>query len=199
MSFSIRSYEGAAIAPHVEILADLRIEVFREFPYLYEGNRGYETKYLRAYVECAEARVVLAFDGDVCVGASTVMPLRFAEEAVRVPFVRAGLEIDRIDYFGESIVRKSYRGRGLGVRFFEEREAHARDKGLEVCVFCAVDRALDDPRRPADYVGNEGFWTKRGYRRVPELRSRFSWPDVGEGRPSEKTMTFWRKSLGGTP
>lgn len=197
MSLTIRIADGAAIEPHVEHLARLRIEVFAEYPYLYAGNRRYEEKYLRSYVECAEARVILAFDADECVGASTVMPLRFAEEAVRAPFVGAGYRLESIDYFGESVVRRSYRGRGLGVRFFEEREKHALEHGLELCVFCAVDRDAADPRRPSDYRGNDAFWSKRGYRRASELRSAFSWPDLGEERSTEKSMTYYVKTLGG--
>ena len=34
--------QGRAIAPHIGDLARLRTEVFRAFPYLYEGSPGYE-------------------------------------------------------------------------------------------------------------------------------------------------------------
>ena len=37
-----KRYTGAQIASVFEPLADLRIVVFRDFPYLYEGTRDYE-------------------------------------------------------------------------------------------------------------------------------------------------------------
>ncbi len=39
---------GADIARHIDAIADLRIAVFRDWPYLYEGSREYEARYLAA-------------------------------------------------------------------------------------------------------------------------------------------------------
>ena len=41
---------GAEIEPHLEALGGLRIVVFREFPYLYEGTLAAEREYLQVYV-----------------------------------------------------------------------------------------------------------------------------------------------------
>ena len=49
-TFAFQRVIGAAIAPHVPDLARLRIEVFREFPYLYDGAEDYERKYLQTYI-----------------------------------------------------------------------------------------------------------------------------------------------------
>lgn len=98
--------------------------------------------------------------------------------------------------FGESVLLPEYRGRGLGVRFFHEREDHARALGrFDLTCFCAVDRPLDHPRRPAGYQPLDRFWEKRGYRRQPALKASFSWQDLDEDRESPKSMTFWMKRL----
>ena len=44
-------YTGNSIKEIIPDLAKLRIEVFHEFPYLYEGNLAYEENYLSMYVE----------------------------------------------------------------------------------------------------------------------------------------------------
>ena len=99
-------------------------------------------------------------------------------------------------YFGESVLLPGYRGQGIGHRFFDEREAHARSLGRFGCTaFCAVDRAADDPRRPAGHRGNELFWTRRGYVREPGLTMRLAWQEIGEATPSEKPMTFWTRAV----
>ena len=40
-----------------EELAALRIEVFRDFPYLYEGSLEYEKEYLNTYSQSADSMI----------------------------------------------------------------------------------------------------------------------------------------------
>jgi GNAT superfamily N-acetyltransferase len=192
----IERRRGADIATQLDALAELRIRVFREWPYLYEGSRDYEAHYLDIYLKCPRSLAVLVWDGQACIGASTVLPLADAGADAQRPFLEAGHEVGRIDYFGESVILKPYRGRGLGLRFFEEREAHAREHGLSICAFCAVQRPDDHPLKSADYIGNDAFWHKRGYRPAPNIRTTFSWPDLGETVSTAKPMAFWLRDLG---
>ena len=60
------------------------------------------------------------------VGASTALPLADETVEFQQPFIDAGWDPARIFYCAESVVLPAWRGRGLGVRFFAEREAHAR-------------------------------------------------------------------------
>ncbi|MGH8445729.1 MAG: GNAT family N-acetyltransferase [Solimonas sp.] len=191
----IETLRGTGIAARLDALAALRIAVFRDWPYLYEGTAAYEAKYLQMYIDCPRSLAVLVWDGERCVGASTVLPLRDAPEDMQRPFVAAGMELEPIDYFGESVLLREYRGRGLGVKFFELREAHARELGLKRCVFCAVERGSGDPRKPADHVANDAFWHRRGYRKAPALHTTLAWPDVGETQATDKPMTFWMRGL----
>ncbi len=194
----IQQLHGAEIAGQIDALAKLRLRVFRDWPYLYEGSHEYERKYLDTYVRCPRSLAVLVWAGADCVGASTVLPLAEAGTDAQQPFRDSGHDIATIDYFGESLLLRDFRGRGLGVKFFELREAHARGLGLSVCAFCAVDRPEEHPRRPPEYIPNDAFWTRRGYRRAPEIVTRFSWPDIGETVSTPKPMTFWLRDLRST-
>jgi GNAT superfamily N-acetyltransferase len=195
VSLRIQSLSGPEIGTHLDALAELRITVFRDWPYLYEGTREYEAQYLNVYLQCPRSLCVLVWDGSRCIGASTCLPLVDALPDMQAPFVKQGLDLSRIDYFGESVLLREYRGRGLGVMFFDEREAHARRLGLSVCAFCAVQRDEQDPRRPPDYRGNDLFWAHRGYARFPQMQSQFSWPDIGQAQQTQKRMTFWMREL----
>ena len=191
----IEPVTGRAIERYLEDLAALRIEVFREFPYLYEGTLDYESRYLRSYADSPRSLVVIARDAERVVGASTAMPLPEHTEDI-VPTLRAaGYDPERVYYFGESVLRASYRRRGIGHAFFDAREARARELGFEVTAFCAVERPLDHPRRPADYVPHDAFWTKRGYRKRSDVRAEFSWRDLDEAAESPTSMVFWVKEL----
>ncbi len=192
---TIKSYSGDDAAPFFDDLARLRMVVFRSFPYLYEGSEAYERQYLSTYACSKGAVFVLAFDGDVVVGASTGMPLTDETDEVKAPFLVAGHDVSKIFYFGESVLLPAYRGRGVGVRFFERREEHARSLGLHICTFCAVERPADHPRRPADYVPLDEFWKRRGYTHHPNLSATFSWQDLDETTQSPKTLSFWIREL----
>ena len=62
---------GDALECALDDVARLRIEVFRAYPYLYDGDFAYERRYLEPYRANREAVVVGAFDGARLVGAAT--------------------------------------------------------------------------------------------------------------------------------
>lgn len=191
----LRTLAGAAIAPYLDAIAALRIAVFRDWPYLYDGDIGYERDYLRAYVDCPRSVVVLALDGDRVVGASSGLPLAEDSAEFQAPFLTRGMEAARVFYCGESVLLPEYRGRGLGHAFFDAREAHARALGgFDWTAFAAVDRAEDDPRRPPGHRGNEAFWSKRGYVRQPGMTMHLHWKEVGMGE-IDHALTFWLRPL----
>jgi hypothetical protein len=86
----IRLLRGAEIEPHIDDLARLRIQVFREFPYLYDGNLDYEAEYLATYVRSADSLCVLVRDEGRVVGASTSLPLGGARQRVGAEGVSGG-------------------------------------------------------------------------------------------------------------
>lgn len=190
----IERYSGKALEQYIPELARLRIEVFYDFPYLYDGDLDYEKEYLQTYINCPESVIVIAFDSDKVIGASTAIPMKYETDDVKRPFIKFGYNPDEIFYCGESVLNKNYRGLGIGVRFFEQREAHAEQLGgfKHIC-FCCVERPLDHPRRPADYVPLDKFWNKRGYVKHPELTTTYVWKDLDEDKETPKPMTFWLK------
>jgi GNAT superfamily N-acetyltransferase len=195
VSLAVEAFEGGAIRPFLPALAALRIEVFRAFPYLYEGSLAYEQRYLESYATCAQSVVVVARDADSVVGASTALPLGAHGEGMGPVFQAAGIDPARVFYLGESVLLAAYRGQGVGHAFFDQREAAARRHGFALCAFCAVERPAQHPARPADYVPHDAFWQRRGYRRTPELAAQFAWRDLGQAEESEKRMVFWLKEL----
>jgi len=195
-SIRIERFTGAEVAGYIPDLARLRIEVFREFPYLYDGSMEYEAGYLRTYVQSPDSVIVVAFNQDQVVGASTAVPLQHETPAVQRPFLAHGMDPATVFYLGESVLRRAYRGRGIGVRFFAEREAHAQAVGpFAWAAFCAVQRPAQHPRCPPDYAPLDRFWNNRGYYRHPELQTRFRWRDLDEAEESAKPMGFWLKAL----
>lgn len=187
--------QGQAITPYLLALARLRIRVFRDFPYLYDGELSYEEDYLGRYADNPNSLFVLAFDGENLVGAATGQPLEDEVDEFRRPFKANGIKPERVFYYGESVLLHAYRGSGVGKRFLAEREAHAKRQGFGLVAFCAVERPMDHPYKPADYRPLHGFWNDQGYQRHGELATTFAWRDIGEQNESHKPMVFWLKPL----
>jgi GNAT superfamily N-acetyltransferase len=197
----VEPVHGARAEPYLDALARLRIEVFREFPYLYDGSPAYERSYLRGYAASAHSTLVIALDESLdppeVVGVATALPLLDHDDAEALaPALRgAGYDPGQAYYFGESVLRRTYRGRGIGHAFFDAREQAARELGFTLATFCAVERPANHPARPASYVPHDAFWTRRGYVRRADLVARFSWRDLGEPNDTPKPMVFWLKEL----
>ena len=176
-------------------LARLRITVFRDYPYLYDGDIDYERGYLDRFLASPGAVVIGAFADGRLVGAATASPLGDHHREFAAPFVARGMPVEQLFYFGESVLEAEYRGQGIGVRFFEEREKAAREADFNETVFSAVVRAAGHPARPEGYQPLDGFWRNRGYERISGLTTGFSWKDIGEAGETEKLMEYWHKML----
>lgn len=192
---TIEVLTGRAVEPVIPDLARLRITVFRDYPYLYDGDLEYERTYLRKFIDLPESTLVVAKVGSEVVGASTALPMISAGEDVSQPFRAAGLDPARYYYLGESVLLSTYRGQGVGVAFFQHREARAQALGFRYATFCAVERPADHPRRPKDYVPLDAFWRKRGYVNRPDLYATFEWKEIGETDETPKKLSFWIKPL----
>ncbi|MGR3811015.1 GNAT family N-acetyltransferase [Jiulongibacter sp. NS-SX5] len=195
MQLAFRKFMGTEIPKILQPLAELRIQVFREFPYLYDGSLAYEQEYLKTYIEASDSFLFAVFDEEKLVGATTCIALEQETLEVRKPFLEKKIELSTVCYFGESILLKPYRGLGLGVRFFEEREAYAQEIKRPLAAFCAVQRPAEHPLRPENYKDLSSFWQKRGYQKSTNLVSEFNWKDIDEDEETPKRMEYWTKTL----
>ena len=175
----------------VPLIAQLRIDVFRDWPYLYDGDVENDVEYLLDYIDSPNAAVIGAWDGTRLVGASTAVPLEDHAEASGAAFAEHGYALKDIYYCAESVLLPKYRGQGLGHAFFDHREAAARRLGRKWCCFCSVIRSEDHPARPENYRPLDDFWRKRGYAPMDGVVAEFSWRDIGETDQTTKSLQFW--------
>lgn len=192
---TVRALTGPELEAALDGVASLRIAVFRDWPYLYDGSLDYEREYLRTYRDSPGALLVGAFHGDRLVGASTSTPMEDHAEAFAGPLRQIGLPVETILYGAESVLLPAYRGRGLGHRFFDLREAHARALGRTHVAFCSVMRPDDHPMRPATFRTNDAFWMGRGYRPLEGVFAEFAWKDLGDTAETMKPLQFWLRAL----
>jgi len=196
MAITVTSLVGEEIKSILPDLARLRIIVFRDWPYLYDGTIEYEEKYLAKLAAAKGAVCVVARDGDTVVGASTAAPMVEHADEFAEPFENAGYDLNKVFYCGESVLLTSHRGHGIGNAFFDQREAHARKLGgFTYSTFCRVVRPDDHPLKPKDYRPLDPFWKKRGYQPVDGLVASYAWKDVDQDEETEHLMQFWVRTL----
>ncbi|MGI9521274.1 MAG: GNAT family N-acetyltransferase [Hyphomicrobiaceae bacterium] len=203
MNIRVETLSSSRLSDAIADLARLRMTVFREWPYLYDGDLGYEASYLETFIRSERSIIVVAIDpaDEKIVGAATAAPLAEHTDAFGALFCENGRDPEHYFYCGESVLLKTYRGKGIGHAFFDARESYAsslNENGQSVfkhITFCAVVRADDDPRRPSGYRPLDPFWSGRGYRKIQGLVGYYDWREIGQSIETRKAMQFWIRAL----
>jgi GNAT superfamily N-acetyltransferase len=186
---------GSAVADSLADLASLRILIFQEFPYLYDGRREDELRYLKLYAEAPEAFVIIVTDSGKVVGAATGIPLRHEHQGLIEPFAGSVYPVDEIYYVGELLLYPAYRNQGLGLRLVTQIEDQVRSLGTYRYLTCAtVVRSDDHPRRPTQNLPIDRFLARTGFRPLPGMTTEFSWRE-NDGVTRTHPMKFWIKEL----
>jgi GNAT superfamily N-acetyltransferase len=191
----ISTLTGAGLARVLPDLARLRIEVFRDFPYLYDGSAESEESYLSALSKSKDCMIAAAENDGRIIGCATGSALIGHHGEFAAPFRDNGYDPAQVFYCGESVLLPAYRGRGLGHKFFDLREAHAIARGYRYAAFCAVVRPENHVLRPQGYSPLDAFWEKRGYRKAPGIVAMFHWKEIGQVSEGEHAMQFWIREL----
>lgn len=186
---------GAAIADGLDDVATLRLDIFQEYPYLYQGRREDELNYLVTYAEAPDACIILAYDGSVIIGAATGMPLIHEDAQMVDAFAGTSFSLEELYYVGELLFRPAYRNCGLGQKLLARLESHIHSLGRYRKLTCATVERLDDhPLRPHDYIPVTRFLARTGFVRLPGMTTHITWPET-DGVKRDHHMQFWSKKL----
>lgn len=196
MTLSFLKLNGREARAHAEDLARLRLLVFHDYPYLYEGDLAYEMNYLETYFKAQHSFIFMVLDHGVPVGATTGIWAAEEEESFSRPFHQHGFNPEHVFYFGESVLVPEYRRRGLGKVFFKEREAFAKKLSfIQQLAFCAVIRPDNHPLKPSDYSPLDSFWISQGFQKKAEMKTSYKWLDRDQVTPTSKEMQYWLKEI----
>src|SRR5271166_5192593 len=105
----ISTLTGADLQRELPQLAVLRIEVFRDFPYLYDGSLDYEESYLTALIKSKDSIIVAAEDDGKIIGCATGSALEGHHQEFAAPFMENGFNPTKVFYCGESVPLPGYR------------------------------------------------------------------------------------------
>ena len=195
MSLEFVSLRGKFIEDYLDDLAQVRIEVLGEFPYLYQGKYNYEKEYLKTYSESSNSLIeIVKADGKV-VGFTTCIPLNEESNEIQLPFMHQNRDVKDIFYFGESLVLSKYRSHDIFREFFKRMEEHANDVlgHLESTVFTSVKRSPNHSLYTQEFKHLMSFWQELGYKEHKKLYVEYTWKDIHQKSESTKKLMFWEK------
>lgn len=201
--YRYESLVGPEIIPVLDDVARLRVELFRDYPYLYNGNLEYEKNYLKGLAGNEKSFVAAAYHGGEVVGAATALPLLSDAEildGVRERFVRAGIEPAACYYYSEILVRPAHRRRGISSEFYRRRKEMALDIGFSVACFAALDTGDSGMTAPPDYFDPSGMWRRMGFSRHRDIHVDYHWPTLqpdGSTADMAHRLYFWTRRLEG--
>lgn len=195
MTETLQILTGREIAASLPAVAELRLAIFREYPYLYAGDAASEQKYLAVYADAADACLVTVNAGNSVAGAATGIPLSLETGELVNPFAASAYEVDNCYYIGELLFYPAFRNRGLGSRVLKLIEERVRSLGRYRYLTCVtVVRPAGHPLCPADYLPIDRFLARTGFKPLPGICANFTWSEL-DGVRREHGMQYWLKEL----
>lgn len=193
---SVKVLSGEEAQQYWKDIATLRIQMFREFPYLYEGSYEYEKDYLDIYFRSSASVILLFFAGDKVVGFSSAIPLKEEMDEIKSPFLAHNIDASKYLYVGEFMLKPEYRqGISLGLSVAQFYEDYARGFGREKLVFMTVQRPDNHAARPSDYRSLEPLWCRRSFKKREDLHIHITWEQIDTHREENNVLDIWEKDL----
>lgn len=181
---------------YIDAIAHLRITIFKEFPYLYEGDLKYEQDYLKKFIDTPDSLICIAFEDEKPIGALTALPLKNEEPSIRQAFEKQGLSIEKTYYFSEILILPEYRLLGLGYMMYRLSENLVLQKNkYKQLSFAAIEREENHPKKPENYASPYSFFKRIGYTQNRELVCHIAWKEIGETEATPKALIFWTKEI----
>jgi hypothetical protein len=197
----LSGYEGT---PFIADIGQLIIDVYKEWPYLYEGTTEEQTQYIqKRYIEKPNSMIITAFEHKKLVGLGMGVPLSEAPDHYLAPFRcdNRCLEfpLEDVFYVGELIVKPEYRQQRIAKEICQMMGNHILNSHrYQAVAFCTVNRPSDfhlAHLKPENYFSPDSFWEELGFTKYENLTFTGVWRLVQESDESQHQMIYWVKKL----
>jgi len=192
----IVAFRGEEILPFLDEVAALRIDIFREWPYLYEGDIETEKKYLKVYGDTKDSILILAKDQEKIVGVVMGLPVADSMKQIQNEYLRKKVSMDGGFYLADAILMPPYRARGIGKQMLQKFEASVLEMHkYDQISCCEIVRDNNHPMRPEDYQSLDPFWDRLGFHVSLGWQTSFDYLDIGNSVDTPHFMRFRCKTI----
>ena len=194
---SLKVFKGNEITPYVSDITQLSLQIYREYPYLYEGTEEEYLPFIQRYSESNDGIASILFDDKKLIGVCIGMPLNEMRDNYLGNFSSITKEeLDSLYYLGEFLLLKQYRSQGNGKQMYTSFENEVIKKSLyKTLCFCKIQEFLEHPSQPDNYFSMNNFWKQSEYVAREDLSFNVDWVNVNETTLSPHQLYFWFKPL----
>ncbi len=198
MNIDIKMLHGNEITKGADLIAQMRLIEFKNFPYLYAGTMDAERKYLSSYAKDKKSIFTLAYCDHELAGIATGIPLLSNANilpGVQELFEQHGLKPQDYYYVGELIVLDKYRNQHIGSNLLLAQSRYVQSLNYKSLCLMTVEREDNHPLKPENYHSTDRLWQKLGYTKTT-MQMRFKWPTItadGSIMEMEHRLSFWIK------
>ena len=198
--YTIKIVTQENMKPLLPFVATLRINIFREHPYLYDGDFKEEMDDLEHCTQLSDNAIAVAYYKDTPVGFLYGLSLAaftpHFENPVGDLFKEKNLDPATCYYFGDIIILPEHRGNHLSEKLFDTLETYAQKQGYKSASFITESHEAH-PLKPANYKSLDPLWTALKYKKTG-LTSYGSWqthqPD-GTIKKQQHSADIWFKKF----
>lgn len=198
--YTVKIFTKEAVNEFLPFVATIRINIFKEYPYLYEGNFDEEMVDLESCAQLTDNAIAIAYHHETPVGFLYGIPLvEFAphfENPVVELFNDKKLSPETCYYFADIIILPEHRGKNLSKKLFDALETYAQEQGYTSASFITESHDIH-PLKPLDYKSLDPLWSSLQYKKTG-LTSYGSWqthqPDGSIAR-QRHSAEIWFKNL----
>lgn len=196
----INIYCGVKLKKYIDTVSMLRIKIFKEFPYLYEGELNYERSYLEGYCQDPYSMLAVALINGNVVGVSTGIPLLSSSTIIsdaKKVFSQKNVDINDYYYYGEVMILPEFRGQGIIKKLYSAQDELIKTWGFNHVSILTVVRENNHPLKPRGYKSSDKMWRYLGFIRN-NLTIQYSWPTLqpdNSVKDTINTLEFWTKSF----
>ena len=187
---------GVEAKAFIKDIANLRIEIFKEFPYLYAGTIENELPYLDRYISNENGHIILIknIENNI-VGFSSSIPLEDEDESMLQPYLENNLNPKDFLYCGEAIMYKEYRGGGSLKTLLDYHIKIAKKLNKKYLTMMTIDRADNHPSKPENFYSVDNMLEKYEYKKMQNAKIKYSWKSSLNNHESENSLSIWYKEI----
>lgn len=197
--YEIKIFTGESLENLRSFVVNLRITIFKEYPYLYEGNVKEENAYFDWFSKLPNTAIAVAYLDAKPIGFTSGTSFVDFDEHFQGSvdiFTKAKLEAKNYYYFPEILILPEHDNDLINYRLFEALENHAKKLNYKSGCFVTEEHE-SHPLKPQDYKPLDYLWHLLDYTKSA-LIINFSWSTIQADKSSKDkkhALIYWLKKL----
>lgn len=201
VSLFINVVLGMQIMNYIDIVPEIILNTFKEYPYLHSPSLEEKKEYVSWFADHTEGMLIICQDKQKLAGFITGVPIQAVRDFVvdiNSLFQKHGFNSDDYYYCGDVIVLPDYQKQGVCSTMFTLFEQQVESWGYKGITLITSIREENHPLKPKEYRDSESIWQHYGFEKTSIVIKNFQ-PTVIDAKGTvadrENSFAFWVKKF----